>query len=211
MNTFKKYCPNVFVMQTENEYNRGDITTITTKYGKEVEVEVYNIISSKENDVDLYSIVKIEDESYAERKAKRYRDSEDLHAAKSDEYYEKSKEGKDFLVLAEPIKIGHHSEKSHRALIERNYKRMANSVKESEIAEEKARKAEYWERKSKNINLSMPESLEYFKYELEEAKKYHKGLKDGSIPKEHSYSVQYANKAVKDLTKQLETAKILWG
>lgn len=115
------------------------------------------------------------------------------------------------MVLAEPIKVGHHSEKRHRALIERNHKRMANCIKENKIAEEKARKAEYWERKAKEINLSMPESLDYFSFKLEEAKKYHKGLKDGSIRKEHSYSVQYANKAVKDLTKKLELAKILWG
>ena len=32
---------------------------------------------------------------------------------------EASNEGKEFLVMGEPIKIGHHSEKRHRALIER--------------------------------------------------------------------------------------------
>ena len=57
----------------------------------------------------------------------------------------------------------------------------------------------------------MPKSLEYYSFKLEEAKNLHKGLKDGSIKKEHSYSMQYANKNVKELTKKVKIAEILWG
>jgi len=36
-------------------------------------------------------------------------------------------------------------------------------------------------------------------------------LKDGSIAREHSYSLTYANKEVKELKKKVEIAKVLWG
>lgn len=48
-NKFQKICPNVWGMMSENEYARGDLAYITTKYGKEVEVEVYNVLSSENN------------------------------------------------------------------------------------------------------------------------------------------------------------------
>lgn len=115
------------------------------------------------------------------------------------------------LRLAEPIKIGHHSEHRHRALIERNWNRIGNAVKEQKIADEKARKAEYWKTKAEEINLSMPESLEYFTAQLEKAKAHQQGLKNGTIKREHSYSLTYATKAVKDLTAKLEIAQKLWA
>lgn len=210
MNSFKKYCENVFVAETEEKYNKGDLITLSTKYGKEVECEVYNLVQEVNNKF-YYSIIRIEDMSYAERKATQYQNSVDNHMKKSDEYYQKSKEGADFLVLAEPIKIGHHSEKRHRALIERNDKRMQNCINQEKEAELKKEKAEYWANKAKEINLSMPESLEFYSFKLEEAKAYHQGLKDKTIPKKHSYSMQYANKEVKTLTRKVKIATILWG
>ena len=57
----------------------------------------------------------------------------------------------------------------------------------------------------------MPESLEYFAAQLEKAKAHQKGLKDGTIKREHSYSLTYATKAVKDLTQKLEIARVLWA
>lgn len=35
MNTYAKYCPNVFLAKCEEQYQKGDIITVTTKYGKE--------------------------------------------------------------------------------------------------------------------------------------------------------------------------------
>ena len=72
-------------------------------------------------------------------------------------------------------------------------------------------KSKRWESRQNDINLSMPESLEYYKERLEKAIEYHEGLKTGKYPKEHSYSMAYANKAVKDLKKQVELATRLWG
>jgi hypothetical protein len=210
MNTFKKYCENVFIAEAEEQHEKGDIIELTTKYGKTVNCEVYNLIQEA-NDKFYYSIVRIEDKSYAERKAEKYSNSATRHQQKSDKFYAAAQEGRDFLVLAEPIKVGHHSEGRHRALIQRNWNRMGNCIKAQEEATKKASKAEYWERKANDINLSMPESLEFYTYKLEQAQAYHKGLKDGSIEKEHSYSMQYANKSVKDLTRKVQIAQKLWA
>ena len=210
MNVFKKYCPNVWVAECDEKHDKGEVITLKTQYGKEVECEVYNLVAEK-NDKFYYSIVRLEEKSRAERKAEKYRNSQALHEGKSREWHEKSQEGAEFLRLAEPIKIGHHSERRHRALIERNWNRMGNSVKEQEIADERARKAEYWEGKAEEINLSMPESLEYFAAQLEKAKARQKGLKDGTIRREHSYSLTYATKAVKELTEKVELARKLWA
>ena len=79
------------------------------------------------------------------------------------------------------------------------------------LADERARKAEYWEAKAEEINLSMPESVEYFAAQLEKAKARQKGLKDGTIRREHNYSLTYATKSVKDLTQKLELAQKLWA
>ena len=39
MNKFKKYCPNVWVAECEEEYKKGEIIQIETKYGKEVDAK----------------------------------------------------------------------------------------------------------------------------------------------------------------------------
>ena len=210
MNRFKKYCPNVWVAECEEEYEKGDIIQLETKYGKEVDCEVYNLISNK-NGFFYYSIVRVEEQTFAERKAEKYKNASRNQAKKSNEYYQASQEGREFLSLGEPIKVGHHSEKRHRALIERNANRMDKCLEFDKKSEESARKAEYWENKSSEINLSMPESIEFYKYKLEKAKEYQRGLKDGSIEKTHSYSLTYATKEVKELTKNLEIAEALWG
>ena len=210
MNKFRKYCPNVWVAECDNEYEKGEIIELETKYGKTVECEVYNLVLEK-NDKFYYSVVRIEDQSYAERKAERYSNSAVNHATKSNEYCNAAQEGRDFLVLGEPIKVGHHSEKRHRALLERNWNRMGKSVEFAEKAKNSAGKAEYWASKAEEITLAMPESLEYFKEKLSEAIAIHEGLKNGTIERTHSYSLSYASKEVRELKKKVEIAELLWG
>ena len=115
------------------------------------------------------------------------------------------------MSLGEPIKIGHHSERRHRKLIERNWSRMGKSVAETEKAKEYERRAEYWAARANKIDLSMPDSLEFFELELEKARKYHQHLKDNPQERRHSMSLQYANKAVKELEDKVRTAIKLWG
>ena len=57
----------------------------------------------------------------------------------------------------------------------------------------------------------MPESIEYYEFKLEQAKAKHEGLKNGTIPREHSFSLTYAKKEVNEMAKNLETAKKLWA
>lgn len=212
-NTYAKYTANVFVAKSKDRYSKGDTIVMTTKYGQEHECIVYNCVFQKDG-YYYYSIVRADGfnvQERAKRKAEKL-----VHASvnaenKSIKYWGASHEGRDFLALAEPIKVGHHSEKRHRALIERNHNRMSKSVEYSEIAESYANRAEYWKSKENEINLSMPESLEYFEFKLEEAKLKHEMLKDGRLPREHSFSLTYAKKAVNEMTDKLNTAKKLWG
>ena len=213
VNTYAKYCPNVFVAKCSEQHSKGEIITLTTKYGQEHECIVFNQVFTKDG-YYYYSIVRDDGYNFQERakaKAERLCSWASSAEKRSDQYYEASNEGKDFLVLAEPIKIGHHSEKRHRALIERNRVRMDKSMEYNRKAEGYTSRIEYWESKAKEINLSMPESLEYYEFRLEQAKEKQKGLKDGTIKREHSYSLAYATKEVKELEAKVQDAKKLWG
>lgn len=213
MNTYFKYCPNVFLAKTEGEFSRGESIILTTKYGKENEHIVYNHIFSKDG-YNYYSIIRADGynlQERAKRKAERFEQASANAEKRSMKYFEASQEGKDFLSLAEPIKIGHHSEKRHRALIERNWNRMGKSVAESEKAGEYQSKAEYWKSRENEINLSIPDSLMYYEHKLDEAIKYHQDMKNGIIEKSHSYSLTYAKKEVNNLTKLYELAVKLWA
>ena len=210
MNKFKKYYPNVWVAECEEEYKKGDIIELETQYGKIVECKVYNLVS-KNSEKYFYSIVRIEEMTYAERKVEKYNNSVSNHISKSNNYYNASQEGRGFLSLGEPIKVGHHSEKRHRALIERNNNRMGKCLEFAQKAEQAEHKKEYWEQKAEEITLAMPESIEHFSKKLERAILYQQGLKNGTIPRSHSYSLTYASNDVKELKKKVEIANLLWG
>lgn len=213
-NKFKKYCPNVYVAECEQKQKKGDIINLETKYGKEVEVVIYNHVGytgTKESPKYCYSFVRMEDKTYAQKKAEKYGNASQKSESRSDAYFEAANEGRDFLSLGEPIKVGHHSEKRHRALIERNWNRVEKALECEKKAKEQARRAEYWESKADEITLAMPESLEFFNVKLEQAINYHAGLKKGTIEREHTYSLIYANNAVKDLKKKVALAEKLWG
>ena len=77
--------------------------------------------------------------------------------------------------------------------------------------EEQAAKAEYYAKLTEKIDLSMPESIEFYEFKVEEAKAKHEGIKNGSIPRQHSFDLPYANKAVKEAEKNLTLAKRLWA
>lgn len=213
MNTYVKYCHNVFVAKCTERHEKGETIILTTQYGKEHECIVFNCLGFKDG-FSFYSIVRADGYNVQERakqKAERYQKWAGIAAKKSNQYYEASNEGRDFLSLGEPIKIGHHSEKRHRALIERNHNRMRKSVEMSDKSEEHESKAEYWASRANEINLSMPESIEYYEYKLEEAKMKHEGLKYGEIERSHSFSLTYAKKEVNELQKKFDIAKKLWG
>lgn len=213
MNTYVKYQPNVFIAKCTERHEKGETIVVTTQYGKENECIVFNCLGFKDG-FSFYSIVRADGYNVQERakqKAERYKRWANSAVKKSDQYYEASKEGRDFLSLGEPIKIGHHSEKRHRALIERNDNRMRKSVEQLDKAESHESKSEYWESRASEINLSMPESIEYFEYKLEQAKEKHEGLKSGKYERSHSFSLTYAKKEVNENQKKFDLARKLWG
>lgn len=217
MNTYKKYCPNVFVAQCTEKHEKGEIITLTTKYGKEHNCVVHNFIGytgTKEEQRFCYSITR-EDGFNCQERAKRRAEKIEgwkINAQKrSDEYYSKSKKDSDFLVLAEPIKIGHHSEKRHRKIIEQAQNNTRKWIAESDKADSYQSRIDYWESLESEINLSMPESLDFYSEKLKDDEQEHKQLKENPELRAHSYSLTYANKRVKETKKKLELAHKLWG
>jgi hypothetical protein len=217
MNTYKKYCPNVFVAQCEEKHEKGDIIIVTTKYGKENKHVVHNFVGytgTQENPMYCYSITRADgtdNRDRAQKKVDKLNSWADSAEKRSDDWREKSNEGKDFLALAEPIKVGHHSEKRHRALIERNWNRMSNAMKELDKAKAYRDRTAYWESMADKVDLSMPESIDFFAAQLEEAKEYHRFLKDNPGQRPHSMALGYAKKKVNELAKKHKTAVKLWA
>lgn len=87
---------------------------------------------------------------------------------------------------------------------------MGKSVEFDEKAKEHERIVQYWANKADTINLSMPESVEYYEHKLAVAKEYHEGVKSGKYPREHLYSLTYTKKAVNEAQKNFDLAKKLW-
>ena len=212
MNTYYKFCPNVFLAKCDAKHEKGETILVTTKYGKENESIVFNLIFERDG-FYYYSIVRADGfnvQEWVKRKAERRLDWAATAERKSEEYFKGSNKDSDFLSLGEPIKIGHHSERRHRKAIEDAWHNMGKSVEFDEKAREHERIAQYWTNKADTINLSMPESVDYYEHKLAAAREYHEGLKSGKYPREHSYSLTYAKKAVNEAQKNFDLAKKLW-
>lgn len=213
MNTYHKFAPNVFLAKCDEKHERGEEIAVTTKHGKENDCIVFNLIFER-GGFYYYSIVRADGfnvQKWAKHKAERRREWAASARRNSDEYYKRSNKDADFLSLGEPIKVGHHSEHRHRKMIEDAWNNMGKSVEFSDKASEHEIIAEYWDAKANTINLSMPESIDFYERSLENAKEYHEGLKSGKYPREHAYSLTYAKKEVNELQKKYELAKKLWG
>ena len=213
MNTYVKYAPNVFVARCSERHEKGEIITLETKHGKQHECIVFNLVAEM-NCFFYYSIVRADGfnvQEWAKRRAERHESAAIAAEEKSEQYWKKSNKDADFLSLGEPIKVGHHSEKGHRKIIEQAWNNTGKSVEFSKKADQLKERAEYWMSRANTINLSMPESLEFYEFELEKAKANHEGLKNGTIPKAHSYSLTYAKKEVNEIEKKLKLAQRLWG
>lgn len=212
MNSYYKYLPNVYLAKCEEKHEKYEIIEIETKYWKINEHIIHNLIAEKWW-FYYYSITRndwMNSQEFAKKKIEKLNNASVNAENKSTDYWKRSNEWSEFLSLAEPIKIWHHSEWRHRALMERNHKRMEKSIEYSNKASEYTDRVWYWEDKSTKIDLSMPESIEYYEYKLEQATLKHKWLKDWTIKKSHSYSLTYAKKESNEALKNLEYAKKLW-
>lgn len=213
MNTYHKFCANVFLAKCDEKHEKGETILVTTKYGKENESIVFNLIFERDG-YYYYSIVRADGfdaRERARRKAERRREWAAAAEAKSTEYYNRSQKDAEFLSLGEPVKVGHHSERRHRKAIADAWDNMGKSVAFREKAAGHESKAEYWDNRTDTVNLSMPESIDFYEHKLEQAKEYHEGVKSGRYPREHAYTLTYAKKAVNEAQKNYELAKKLWG
>lgn len=213
MNTYYKFVPNVFLAKCTEKHEKGEVIPVTTKYGKENDSIVFNLIFERDG-FYYYSIIRADGfnvQEWAKQRAERRREWAASAERKSKEYFDKSNKDRDFLSLGEPIKVGHHSEKRHRKMIDDAWNNTGKAVAFSDKALGHESKAEYWDKRAQEINLSMPESIDFYEHKLEQAKEYHEGVKSGKYPREHAYTLTYAKKAVNDAQKNYELAKKLWG
>lgn len=213
MNTYSKFVPNVFLAKCTEKHEKGETITVETRHGNENDSIVFNLIFEKDG-YYYYSIVRADGfnvQEWAKRKAERYHERAVKAANKSDEYFKRSNKDADFLSLGEPIKVGHHSEKRHRKIIDDAWRNTGKAVEFSDKAADNQIKANNWSKRTDAINLSMPESIDYYSDKLESAKEYHEGLKSGKYIREHSYSLTYAKKSVNEAQKNYDLAIRLWG
>ena len=215
-NIYTKFCANVFAAKCNNKHEKGEVIILTTKHGQKHENEVHNFLGKSRDGYFIYSITRC-DGFNAQKRAIKKTEMLQGYASnafkRSEEAYNSraSKTELEFMRLGEPIKIGHHSENRHRKLYEKYDNKMRKSIEEREKALQYNKRAEYWEGKADNVNLSMPESLEFYKFKLEEAKKKHQYLKDNPNAREHSLSLTYSKKSVNEAVKNLNLAVTLWG
>lgn len=76
MNTYHKFCPNVFLAKCDEKHEKGEVIEVTTKYGKENESIVFNLIFEKDG-FYYYSIVRADGfnvQEWAKQRAKRRHD-----------------------------------------------------------------------------------------------------------------------------------------
>ena len=214
MNTYVKYCPNVFIAACDEQHSRGEIIEMTTARGNTHECEVWNYLGQYKDGRYLYSITRADGTNHQTRataRAQRYEDWAAAAQQRSTAAFQRSEEAVAGIPFGQPILVGHHSESRHRNAIKRSDAAMRKCVEESDKARSHESKAEYWERKAEVIDLSMPESIEYYKTELAKAEEYHAGVKSGKYPRQHAYTLTYAKKAVNELRDKLTTARKLWG
>jgi hypothetical protein len=105
MNTYSKYFPNVFLAKCTEKHDKGETIMVTTKYGKENECIVYNLIIERDG-FYYYSIVRADGynaQEYAKNKANKLQGYSENAALKSEQYYEKSHSITDNIPLGQPI------------------------------------------------------------------------------------------------------------
>jgi hypothetical protein len=213
MNIYSKYCPNVWVAKCDGKHVKGEIICVETKYGKINECIVWNLVREKDG-FYYYSITRADGFNSQERakaKADLWRTRSESHDAKATAAFEASNNAVKDTPFGQPIIVGHYSERRHRRAIETSQRNMDKMCREMETAKEQGWKADYWDKMADKIDLSMPESIEYFAHKLKQAKEYHEGVKSGKYPREHAYTLTYAKKNVNEMQEKYDTAIKLWG
>ena len=133
-------------------------------------------------------------------KAEHAADMAEKHVEKSNEAYERSSKIADAIPFGQPILVGHHSEKHHRADLERIRNAMDKSVEERKIAETYQDRAERYGQKatgeSPGLIYRRIQKLEADKRRME------RELAAGESGKESLYYSGHLSESRKDEIKQ---------
>lgn len=211
---FKKYTSGYYCLQhPDTGLQHGDQVTVTTRYGKEVECTIWKKLgNSKAGEGAYYSHVRNDGfnrKEWMKRKAERATNAAERQNNLSDEYFAKSQKDRDFLTLGEPIKVGHHSEKRHRKIINQAQENTGKMVAASKKAERYTDKAEELEsRINCEINIDTPESLELLKQRVADLTEKRDALK--ASKKYETWQLSNLGANIRRYKERLETAKKLW-
>jgi hypothetical protein len=212
-NQYIKYCPHVYLALCQEPHEKGDEIEVETRNGGIHECIIHNLIAQNTRGY-FYSVTRSDgynSQEHAKKRAERLAGYQQNAENRAKNFYGASNKDSGFLSLGEPIKVGHHSEKKHRRIIEQRNDNTRKWIQEEDKAASYDSKIEYWESKAEEINLSMPESLVYYERKLIPLVEKHKALKENKALREHSYSLTYAKNDVKTCEKNLALAKKLWG
>lgn len=210
-NQFKKYTSGVYCLESDcDTFQHGDQTSIKTRRGKEVEVTIWKKLFSR-NGLTYYSIIRedgLTRTEWTKRRLERQQNAAARQEKLSDHHYKESNRDRDFLSLGEPIKVGHHSEKRHRKIIERANVQMGKSVEASKKAQRHEEKAATLEDRAKTeINLDTPECIELLEERIAKFEERHAYIKS---VEHQTYQLSNSSAAIRRYKKRLETAKKLW-
>lgn len=213
---FRKYAKSAWCLETDQSYEHGDKVIVTTKYGKEVSISIWKFLFEK-NGTKYYSYIRDDGMCGKQkhlRNAERYEKRADRKKVESDSYYEKSNKDQDFLSLGEPIKVGHHSEKRHRRIIEqanRNMSKCVEASKDAENLKERAENAKF--AADDKIYLDTPECLEQLRLKLGELEARRDSIKahnKASKDKTPRFVLSNLGAKIRATKKNLSIAENLW-
>lgn len=214
---FKKYSSGVYCLETDQEgLTHGSEVSVTTRHGKEVDVVVWKFLKSV-NGRHYYSYVRADGHCAKEaklRRAERFEKASERSQARSDYYYERGFKDAAFLALAEPIKVGHHSEKRHRKIIQEARDNADRAIAENKKAEDQKVRARGARNTADNIFMDHPDCLGQLQEKLETLTNERDGYKAlnqakrGTVP---GYKLTNIGARIRDTQRRLKTAEALWS
>jgi len=216
MTKFRKYAKSAWCIETTVDHVHGDKVTVTTRHGKEVDVKIWKLIFEKDG-VKYYSYIRDDGRCAKEkhlRNAERYANRANKKRDQSNDYYERSRKDSDFLSLGEPIKVGHHSEKRHRRMVEQarsNATKSVAALKESENLAEKAEGAQY--AADSKIYLDTPDCLEALSNKLSQLEAEREAIKahnKTSSEKAPGYLLPNLGAQIRTTKANLKIAVAMW-
>ena len=111
--------------------------------GQAVEVQGQEVKAHDEGkEIQECAFTRVDYDQAQESKAERYSERAAKAEARADGYYKRSQDLVGMIPLGQPILVGHHSEKRHRATVEKSHQAMHKSIDESRKADRLKMKAQ---------------------------------------------------------------------